>query len=80
MSLKAPSPIKLPKLTDDEQAHNIIIIIIIITIVRAARTDFPNSLSVCLSVSLATHLNHSSLPAGFPGYILCPYRAGVDMF
>ena len=38
---------------------------------RAASTDF---------LPFTTHLYHPSLPAGLPGYILCPYRSVVDKF
>ena len=39
---------------------------------RASGTDFP--------LSFAIRLYHPSLPAGLPGYFLCPYIAVVDKF
>ena len=33
-----------------------------------------------LSLSLSIHPYYSSLPVGFPNYILCPYRADVNKF
>ena len=44
----------------------------------AAQANFPTPPS--LSLSLAVLLYHSALPAGFLGYILCPFRAVVDKF
>ena len=48
---------------------------------------FPNfslslslSFSLSLSLSLSPHLYHTSLPAGFPKYILCPLKAVAGKF
>ena len=35
------------------------------------------ALTLFLSLSLTTRLYHPSLPAGLPGYIMCPYKAVV---
>ena len=36
--------------------------------------------SLTLSLSLSFDIYHPSLSAGFPGYVLCSYRAAVDKF
>ena len=44
----------------------------------AVRTDFPDSLSLPLPLSLSIHPSRPSLPANHPNYILCPYIADLS--
>ena len=47
---------------------------------RSVGADFPDSLSLSLSIYLSICSYHPSLPAGLPDYILYPHRAVVDKF
>ena len=47
-------------------------------LILAACTDFPDSLF--LSLSLAIHIYHLSLPVGLLDHALCPYRAVIGKF